>query len=46
VLIGGAMDSAALDTLAGELQAQGFAEVSILSGPPPELESVAVQSAA
>jgi succinoglycan biosynthesis transport protein ExoP len=46
VLIGGATDSAALDTLAGELQAQGFAEVSILSGPPPELESAAVQSAA
>ncbi|AMN42256.1 GumC family protein [Rhodoplanes sp. Z2-YC6860] len=46
VLIGGATDSAALDTLAGELQAQGFAEVSILSGPPPELELAAVQSAA
>jgi Mrp family chromosome partitioning ATPase len=46
VLIGGATDSAALDTLAGELQAQGFAEVSILSGPPPELEQAAVQSAA
>jgi uncharacterized protein involved in exopolysaccharide biosynthesis/Mrp family chromosome partitioning ATPase len=46
VLIGGETESAALDAAAGELQAQGFAEVSILSGPPPELEHAAVQSAA
>jgi MinD-like ATPase involved in chromosome partitioning or flagellar assembly len=46
VLIGGATDSAALDALAGELQARGFIDVSILSGPPPELDQAAVQSAA
>jgi succinoglycan biosynthesis transport protein ExoP len=46
VLIGGAAQPAALNALAGELQAAGFAEVSVLSGPPPELEHAAVQSAA
>jgi Mrp family chromosome partitioning ATPase len=46
VLIGGATEAAALDAAAGELQAQGFADVSMLSGPPPELEQAAVQSAA
>jgi succinoglycan biosynthesis transport protein ExoP len=46
VLIGGASKPAALDALTGELQAAGFAEVSVLSGPPPELEHAAVQSAA
>jgi succinoglycan biosynthesis transport protein ExoP len=46
VLIGGASKPAALDALTGELQTAGFAEVSVLSGPPPELEHAAVQSAA
>lgn len=46
VLIGGATDPAALDALAGELQAQGFADVSIITGAPPELELPAAQSAA
>jgi uncharacterized protein involved in exopolysaccharide biosynthesis/Mrp family chromosome partitioning ATPase len=46
VLIGGARKPAALNAQTGELQAAGFAEVSVLSGPPPELEHAAVQSAA
>jgi succinoglycan biosynthesis transport protein ExoP len=46
VLVGGAAQPAALDALAAELQAAGFAEVSVLSGPPPELEHAAVRSAA
>jgi uncharacterized protein involved in exopolysaccharide biosynthesis/Mrp family chromosome partitioning ATPase len=46
VLIGGTTEAAVLDAAAGELQAQGFADVSMLSGPPPELEQAAVQSAA
>jgi MinD-like ATPase involved in chromosome partitioning or flagellar assembly len=46
VLVSGAAQPAALKALAGELQAAGFAEFSVLSGPPPELEHAAVQSAA
>ena len=46
VLIGGSADPDTLDAIAGELQAQGFGAVSILSGPPPELEEAAQQSAA
>ena len=46
VLIGGASKPAAIDAATAELQTAGFAEVSVLSGPPPELEHAAVQSAA
>jgi succinoglycan biosynthesis transport protein ExoP len=47
VLVGGVTTAApALAALSEELAAAGFAEVSMLSGPPPALEPASVQSAA
>jgi uncharacterized protein involved in exopolysaccharide biosynthesis/Mrp family chromosome partitioning ATPase len=46
VLVGGDTPAAALDAAATELQSAGFADLSVLSGPPPALEEAAVQSAA
>ena len=38
VLVGGDTPANALTALAGQLQAAGFAEVAVLTGPPPALE--------
>jgi len=46
VLVGGETPRNALAALAGELQSAGFAEVAVLTGPPPALEEAAAQSAA
>jgi uncharacterized protein involved in exopolysaccharide biosynthesis/Mrp family chromosome partitioning ATPase len=47
VLIGGASASLPeLQTLTAQLQSAGFADVTVLTGPPPALEQGAVQSAA
>jgi len=46
VLVGGDTPAKALTALAGQLQSTGFAQVTILSGPPPMLEEAAAQSAA
>ena len=47
VLVGGVTTAApALQALSAELAAAGFAEVSVLTGPPPALEQASVQSAA
>jgi polysaccharide biosynthesis transport protein len=46
VLVGGQTPANGLTALAGQLQSAGFAEVVILSGPPPALEQAAAQSAA
>jgi Mrp family chromosome partitioning ATPase len=47
VLVGGVATTApALAALSEELAAAGFAEVSMLTGPPPALEPASVQSAA
>jgi polysaccharide biosynthesis transport protein len=46
VLVGGDTAANAMTALAGQLQSAGFAEVTILSGPPPILEELAAQSAA
>jgi hypothetical protein len=46
VLVGGDGAANALQALAGQLQSAGFAEVAVLTGPPPALEQAAVQSAA
>ena len=46
VLVGGGTSGKALAALAGQLQSSGFAEVAVLSGPPPALEETAAQSAA
>ena len=45
ILVGGASHPAALEALVGELGDRGFAEVAILTGPPPGLEHAAMQSA-
>ncbi len=41
LLVGGETAANALSTLAAQLQASGFAEVAVLSGPPPALEQPA-----
>lgn len=46
VVVGGGTSGNALAALAGQLQSSGFAEVAVLSGPPPALEETAAQSAA
>jgi polysaccharide biosynthesis transport protein len=46
VLVGGDTPAAALETAATELQSAGFADLSVLSGPPPALDEAAAQSAA
>jgi hypothetical protein len=47
VLVGGVTTAApAMAALSEELAAAGFAEVSMLTGPPPALEPASVQSAA
>jgi Mrp family chromosome partitioning ATPase len=46
VLVGGDVAANALGALAGQMQSVGFAEVTVLTGPPPTLEQAAVQSAA
>ncbi len=47
VLVGGVTTAApAIAALSAELAAAGFAEVSVLTGPPPALEQASVQSAA
>ena len=46
VLVGGDTPADALAALAGQLQSAGFAEVAVLTGPPPALEQAAAQSAA
>jgi Mrp family chromosome partitioning ATPase/phage shock protein A len=46
VLVGGDTPARSLDAVAGQLQSAGFAEVAVLSGPPPMLEELAAQSAA
>jgi len=46
VLVGGDTPANAMNALAGQLQSAGFAQVTILSGPPPILDEVAAQSAA
>jgi uncharacterized protein involved in exopolysaccharide biosynthesis/Mrp family chromosome partitioning ATPase len=46
VLVGGDAAANALTALAAQLQSAGFAEVTVLSGPPPMLEEAAAQSAA
>ena len=46
VLVGGGTSGNALAAVAGQLQSSGFAEVAVLSGPPPALEETAAQSAA
>jgi Mrp family chromosome partitioning ATPase len=46
VLVGGATAANTLSALAGQLQAAGFAEVAVLTGPPPALELPAGQSGA
>jgi succinoglycan biosynthesis transport protein ExoP len=46
ILVGGETPADALAVLAGQMQAAGFAEVAVLTGPPPALEQAAAQSAA
>jgi polysaccharide biosynthesis transport protein len=46
ILVGGETPANALAVLAGQMQAAGFAEVAVLTGPPPALEQAAAQSAA
>jgi Mrp family chromosome partitioning ATPase len=46
VLVGGESPADALNALAAELQSAGFAEVAVLTGPPPALDHAAVQTAA
>ena len=46
VLVGGDTPANALDGARGQLQSAGFAEVAVLTGPPPALEEAAAQSAA
>jgi succinoglycan biosynthesis transport protein ExoP len=46
VLVGGETPAHAVAALAGQLQSAGFAEVVVLTGPPPALETAAAQSAA
>ena len=46
VLVGGETPVNALTALGAQLQASGFAKVSLLSGPPPAFEQPAAQSAA
>ena len=46
VLVGGETPAHAVAALAGQLQSAGFAEVVVLTGPPPALELAAAQSAA
>jgi Mrp family chromosome partitioning ATPase len=46
VLVGGETPANAIAALAGQLQSSGFAEVVVLTGPPPALEQAAAQSAA
>ena len=46
VLVGGETPANAVAALAGQLQSAGFAEVAVLTGPPPALEQAAAQSAA
>ena len=41
VLVGGETPADALAALAGQMQAAGFAEVAVLTGPPPALEQAA-----
>ena len=46
VLVGGDTPANAMAALANQLQSAGFAEVMVLTGPPPALEQAAAQSAA
>jgi succinoglycan biosynthesis transport protein ExoP len=46
VLVGGDTAATALGAIAGQLRSAGFAQVAVLSGPPPALEEAAAQSAA
>jgi Mrp family chromosome partitioning ATPase len=46
VLVGGDTPPGALDALAGQVQSAGFADVTVLTGPPPTLDQAAVSSAA
>lgn len=46
VLVGGATPPAALNALAAQFHAAGFAEVAVLTGAPPALEHAAVETAA
>jgi hypothetical protein len=44
VLVGGKAAANALEALAGQLRSTGFAEVTVLTGPPPPLDHAAIQS--
>jgi hypothetical protein len=46
ILVGGESPAQSLAALAGQMQSAGFADVTVLSGPPPALEELAAQSAA
>ena len=46
VLVGGDTPAATLEAAATEVQSAGFADLSVLTGPPPALEEAAAQSAA
>jgi len=46
VLVGGDTPANALTALAGQLRSAGFADVTVLTGPPPSLDEAAIQSTA
>ena len=46
LLVGGETPGDTLDALADQLRAAGFADVAILTGPPPSLDHAALQSSA
>jgi succinoglycan biosynthesis transport protein ExoP len=46
VLVGGETPADALTAIGGQLQAAGFAQVTIMNGPPPGLAEIAAQAAA
>jgi hypothetical protein len=46
VLVGGDATSDALHALSGRLRSQGFTDVTVLTGPPPQLDHAASRSAA
>jgi succinoglycan biosynthesis transport protein ExoP len=46
ILVGGDTPANSLAAIAGQMQAAGFAEVAVLTGPPPALEQAVAQSAA
>jgi hypothetical protein len=46
VLVGGDATSDALQALSDRLRSQGFTDVTVLTGPPPQLDHAASRSAA